>query len=183
MDDIGPLIQYIIPFIIAFIGGAGLTGIVVAIYEARVRRMEKAVDRFSELVLTPVLFRFLSVSWDIITLLEAYDRIRKKESLTIYIDGVLAKVRNLQDWHRQMEVLRKEHGVLSHKISDTGISALAPEKIERELKEIGPTLNEIKRKIGAEEDFSTIMKAGRDQLLQISVDIRKIVGTYGLGEE
>jgi hypothetical protein len=93
LDDFGPLIQSII----SFIGGFGLTGIVVTIYEARVRRMERAVDRFCELVLTPVLFRLLSVSWEIFTLYGEHDRVKKGESPTIYLDGALVTLGDIED--------------------------------------------------------------------------------------
>jgi hypothetical protein len=178
LDDFGLLIQNII----AFIGGLGLTGIAVTIYEARVRRKERAVDRFCELVLTPVLFRCMSVTFDIINLYGVYGKIRKGESVSIYVDGVLVDVADYEDLRRRMDVLREEHAALSRKLDDTGVASLAPESMRNGLSEVNRALNEMRRRADAGEDLSGIVKQTRGQLRQVSVGIRKIVGTYGLVE-
>jgi hypothetical protein len=82
-----------------------------------------------------------------------------------------------------MDDLNEEIVVLTKKASNTGIITLAPKKIRTAISGLMDTLREIARKSMAEEDASALVIKGRSQLKQISVDIRKIVGTYELGGE
>ncbi len=81
-----------------------------------------------------------------------------------------------------MNDLQTELFIVNKKANDTGIVTLSPKKMRIQIRDFLLTMGAIQRKIVAEEDASAMVKKGKDQLRQISVDIRKIVGTYGLGE-
>jgi hypothetical protein len=86
------------------------------------------------------------------------------------------------DFSERMNVLREECGVLSRKLADTGVASLVPEEMRKKIVELSRVLNEMRRKAEAGEDLSGMVAESKRVFREISVGIRKIVGTYGLEE-
>lgn len=119
-------------YVMAFIGGTGLSGLIATFYELRIRSKEKARGHFRELVLREEFFRSLT------SLLEFYHYcvlLRKLErgegSGYLTIDGKMTEYHNLEELHSVMDTLLLRLGQSITKERESGVFFLMPPKVRK----------------------------------------------------
>lgn len=159
-----------------FIGGVGVTGILTTWYELKQRRKEKARQYFGERVLTEDFFRSLTAIWSLCGIYEAHDKVEHGETATVVIRGEGITIAGLDTWNSKMREVHLSVQALTNRMSDTGVSYLAPPQMTKIVREIGPACSRIEDQFSAGKDASELVNNLKKQLAMLSRYAREELG-------
>jgi hypothetical protein len=117
-------------YVLAFIGGSGLTGLITAFYEFHVRSKEKAREYFRELVLREEFFKSLTSMiefYHVCVLLRKLQRGEGGDYLTI--DGKMTEYHTAEELRPVLDTLASRIGQGITKERESGAVFLMPRKV------------------------------------------------------
>lgn len=159
-----------------FIGGVGVTGILTTWYQLKQRRREMARQYFSRWVLTEDFFRCLTAFWSKWELYEAHEKVKHGQTAVVAVRGEGIIIADIDAWNSKMRDLDLSVQALTNRMSETGVSYLAPPEMGKIMREIGPTCNQIDDQLSKGQDASELVNNLKKQLAMLSRYTREQLG-------
>jgi len=158
-----PEIDYV-QLALAFLGGSGVTGLVLAYWQTREERNERARSAFRELILTPEFRRMLVVFQQLRILHEAQDTFKRERRASVFVRQSIIQIADQSQLDTLFADADKEFLRTEREVIDSGIPLLIPERMRQ-------TINAIHRALDDRD-----LKSIKEQIRLLSQELREILG-------
>jgi len=149
---------------LAFLGGSGVTGLVLAYWQTLEERNERARTAFRELILTPEFLRMLLVFQQLRILHETQETFKRERRASVFIKQSIIQITDQSQLDALFADADKEFLRTEREVIDSGIPLLIPERMRQTISAIHRSLDD--------RDLESINK----QIRLLSQELREILG-------
>jgi len=149
---------------LAFLGGSGVTGLVVTYLETREKRREQARATFRELILTPDFRKLLAVFQMVRILYDAQDEFKSQGAALVFVKESIEKITDQSQLDSLFADAQKEFLRTNRNVIDSGVPLMIPEGMRKTILAIHMALGKM--------DARSI----RDQTRILSNQLRQTLG-------
>ena len=149
---------------LAFLGGSGVTGLVVTYLETREKRREQARATFRELILTPDFRKLLAVFQMVCILYDAQDEFKSQGAALVFVKESIEKITDQSQLDSLFADAQKEFLRTNRNVIDSGVPLMIPEGMRKTILAIHMALGKM--------DARSI----RDQTRILSNQLRQTLG-------
>jgi len=166
-----------ITLLLGLLGGTGITGIAVALYENYCAKQQSTVQSRKEMVFTPDYFDILKTRYEIYHLLQDFDIARQQKSDTLIIRGRVRRITSeFVDTTVATELLKlgRRHYEATQRFMKSGAWFLMPDRLRDILESFPDPVGILLQKDG--ERRSSEIRKLVDNLMEASRITRNLLG-------
>ena len=149
---------------LVFLGGSGLTGLLVTCWQTWEERRRQARAAFRELILTPDFRKLLAVFQMVGTLYDAQDEFKSQGQALVFVKESIVKITDQSQLDSLLADAQKEFLRIDRNVIDSGVPLMIPERMRK-------TILAIHKALGKMDARST-----RDQIRLLSNQLRQTLG-------
>jgi len=157
-------------YLIAFLAGSGLTGILTTIYERHQMSRESRRAYIRELILKPEFFRYLTGLTETIEFWDELQELRQRPTTyATYINGVLTPVKSEEELFKIALPTFEKYDKLLKEVRESGVFYLVPAKVNKAINNIlsgFPSLSHF-------EEFQSITEAQVKRYIELITELRR----------